>query len=66
MNPPTQRLQHLHISRRTTPIIPSIPLLDLWVARRRLDLDPLSDLGYNLLDIKLQDPVIDVGRRMGC
>ena len=64
MDSPTQRLQHLYIPRRTTSIIPIIPVLDLLLARRRLDLDPLSDRGYNLLDVELQDPVIDIGGRM--
>ena len=64
MDPPTQSLQDLYIPRRTTPIIPIIPLLDLLVVRRRLNLDSLSDLGYNLFDIELQDPVVDIGGRV--
>ena len=64
MDPPAQRLQHLYIPRRAASIIPIIPVLDLLLARRRLDLDTLSDLGNNLLDVELQDPVVDIGGRM--
>lgn len=61
MNPPTQRLQDLDVPRRTTPVIPVIPapLLSLLLS---LDLHALRDLGDDLLDVKLQDPMVDVRR----
>lgn len=65
MYPPTERLQHLDVPRRTAPIIPIVPRIARLLAlrlRRMRDDDAPRNGRDNVRDVKVEDARVDVGR----